>query len=223
MGATEKPKKKIGLAVTGGDAPSASLCRKIAEHADIIAAADSGLLRAEDAGLTPDFIIGDMDSLGDESRLLKYDEKIIRRYPRDKDYTDTELVFEALCDKQCDEVWLAGGGGGRLDHLFGIRTMFERERCPSRWYTADASVFIIEGGTTNCRLARSLPCGSIVSVFTLGGGDWKAASGGLKWELDSVRWSRGFFGLSNVTCEDSFFITAESGRFMIVIPESGVL
>ena len=47
----------LGLAFIGGEGPEPAVCRLLAENAGLIAAADSGLEAAENAGLRPDWII----------------------------------------------------------------------------------------------------------------------------------------------------------------------
>jgi thiamine pyrophosphokinase len=211
----------LGLAFTGAGGPEAETVRKLLDEAErrserlIIAAADSGLEAAERAGIRPGWIVGDMDSLSDPGRLDAYPEDRVLRYGEDKDYTDTELALSLLWEQGAGEVWLAGGGGGRIDHLFAIRALFEREQCPARWLTAREDIFCIEEG--QC-LSRRLPPGSLVSVFPLGGGPWRALSRNLKWPLDHVSWNRGFSGVSNRMYAGNIGIHAEQGRFLVILP-----
>jgi thiamine pyrophosphokinase len=207
-----------GIIFTGGEGPGPEKSRRLAAGAALIAAADSGLAAAEDAGLRPDWILGDMDSLDDPRRLESYPPGRVLPYPRAKDYTDTELAFFLLLEKGCDEIWIIGGGGGRTDHLFAIRALFEREPCPVRWITAGEDMYCLPGPG---ELALSLRAGALASVFPLGPGPWAAQSGGLKWPLDGLSWNRGFFGLSNVAETGEFFIRALAGKFMVILPKDG--
>jgi thiamine pyrophosphokinase len=125
--------------ITGGEGPAPEALREIARGADLLAAADSGLVAAEEAGLSPDWVLGDMDSLDNPARLGKYPSERVIRYPREKDFTDTELALALLKEKGCDEIWLAGGGGGRTDHLFAIFSLFEREPSTERTSVSVAS------------------------------------------------------------------------------------
>jgi thiamine pyrophosphokinase len=197
--------------------------REIAKGTDLLAAADSGLVAAEEAGLNPDWVIGDMDSLGnmvsldDLSRLGKYPPDRVIRYPTDKDFTDTELAIALLREKGCDEIWLAGGGGGRTDHLFAIFSLFESDHSgvvrPDRWFTANEEIRCLREGRA---LDATLPPGNLVSVFPLGLGPWEAESSGLKWPLDGLAWERGGLGLSNVAAAGVFKIRSVQGRFMVM-------
>jgi thiamine pyrophosphokinase len=210
-----------GIGFIGGEGPDAKFGAALAGEAALIAAADSGLLAAETAGLRPDWIVGDMDSLGamdshdDLRRLGRYPPDRVIRCPRDKDDTDTELLLSLLWEKGCDEVWLAGGGGGRTDHLLAIQALFERERSPDRWITAGEDIWHVREGQT-----REFPAASdsLVSVFPLGTGPWEADSRGLKWPLAGLPWKRGFFGVSNVALDGNFEICSIRGRFLVVMP-----
>ncbi|MDR2019165.1 MAG: thiamine diphosphokinase [Treponema sp.] len=204
-----------GIAFIGGEGPPPVFCRSLAAEAALIAAADSGLIAAEAAGLRPDWIIGDMDSLDDLRRLESYPPERVVAYPPDKDYTDTELVLRLLRDRGCDTVWLAGGGGGRTDHLFAIRSLFEREYPPRRWITGTDDIRCLEAPE---ELRAETPPGGLVSVFPLGAGPWKAESSGLRWPLSGLPWERGYFGISNEAPGGSFAIRALSGRFMALLP-----
>jgi thiamine pyrophosphokinase len=214
-------RKMLGLAIIGGEGPKSETLKKIARGADIIAAADSGLVAAEEAGLKPDWVIGDMDSIkssafcGGAVRLEKYPAERVIRYPHDKDSSDTELAIALLREKGCDEILIAGGGGGRTDHLFAIRALFERENPPNRWFTAGEEIRCLDEGSV---VSASLLPGSIVSVFPLGNEGWEAESVGLKWPLDGLAWERGGFGVSNAAQDGPFEIRSVRGRFMVVMP-----
>ena len=208
----------LGIAFLGGVGPAPETLRELARHADLLAAADSGLIAAELAGLKPDWVVGDMDSVGeicpdDIRRLEKYPPERVLRYPPDKDFTDTELAITLLREKGCDEIWLSGGGGGRTDHLLAIYSLFECEHPPDRWFTANEEIRNLkEGGVLNV----SLPAGSRVSVLPLCVEPWEAESSGLKWPLNGRVWEKGGFGLSNVAVKGPFNIIAKKGRFMVM-------
>jgi thiamine pyrophosphokinase len=214
-----------GLAFIGGEGPESGYCRILAQDVDIIVAADLGLQMAEHAGIRPDWIVGDMDSLDSLKRLEKYPAERGLRFPKDKDYTDTEHALNLLWEKGCTRVALIGGGGGRLDHLLAIRSLFEREKYPDRWVTRAEEVYCLDsssdsGGAnvSGDELNLDMPKGSMVSIFPLGDGYWEAESSGLRWPLNSLSWNRGSFGISNRTVKETFSIRVIRGRFMIIVP-----
>jgi len=217
-------KNRLGVVITGGECPPSHFTRKLMQGKNaFVVAADSGLSHAEEAGLKPDYIIGDMDSV-DMQRLAAYPADRVIRHNHDKDYTDTELALKLAVDNNCGEIWIIGGGGGRIDHLFGIRSLFEREIFPCRWITDNADIWCIDSSVeaetskTANTLSLKTEKNAVVSVFPLESGPWEAVSEGLKWQLKGLPWDRGFFGLSNVAENGDFLIKAEKGRFMIILP-----
>ena len=224
--------KRLGIAFTGGEGPDPEQIRRVLGEGDrglgyevrglypLLVAADSGLMLAEAAGLRPHWIIGDMDSL-DNERLNAYPPECVIRHAADKDFTDTELALSLLREKGCDETWVIGGGGGRIDHLFGIRELFEGGHYPVRWITAAEDIYCIDsGGSAGSSLTFGLEQGSVVSVLILGAGPWKAQSSGLKWPLLPVSWKRGMTGISNIAVDTKIEIKAEQGRFMVVLEDA---
>jgi thiamine pyrophosphokinase len=207
-------KVKKGIVFIGGEGPLPHQCRYFATGADFVVAADSGLVLAENAGIYPNRIVGDMDSLDTVERLQKYPAEHIIRYPVDKDYTDTELALTLLHDYGCDNIVILGGGGGRVDHLFAIRALFEREPAPDQWVTAAE---IMYGLAAPQELSLQLDAGTVVSVFPLGSGPWRAESKGLRWSLNNLLWRHDFFSISNVA-EGSISIHALVGTFLVIIP-----
>jgi thiamine pyrophosphokinase len=203
-----------GIVFIGGDAPPPEICGKTAANADIIVAADSGLIAAENAGVHPDWIVGDMDSLDDENRLLNYPADRIIRHPRDKDYTDAELGLHLLWEKGCIQTALIGGGGGRIDHIFALRALFDREKRPNSWITNAETLICVDSSQSPLEL--QLKPESVVSVFPCGRGRWKAKSRGLRWSLDDLSWDAGFFGISNIAATGNCSITAEKGAFLVI-------
>jgi thiamine pyrophosphokinase len=209
------PGYHYGAAFIGSLAPPPALCRMLCERADLIVAADSGLVTAEEAGVRPDWVVGDMDSLVGLSRLDRYPSERVRCFPRDKDLLDTEIALNLLWDEGCTDVVLIGGGGGRLDHLLALRALFDRSRCPCRWVTDIEDVQAVDEGGT---LELSVPVDTLVSVLQAAYGPWKASSNGLKWPLDQVRINPGWVGISNVACAKRVLFRSERGRFLILHP-----
>jgi thiamine pyrophosphokinase len=210
-----------GLVFTGGEGPEPARCRDIlAEARDaaggaLVCAADSGLALAEAAGIRPDCVIGDMDSLPDaDRRLAVYPADTVARFPHDKDPTDTELAIRILREKGCDDIRIAGGGGGRTDHLLALCRLFEGAEPPSRWYTAREEIRPLLPGET---IEAAAPdAGLPVSVFPVGRGPHSAQSRGLRWPLDGLDFDGGAYSLSNRAETGTFRVTSQSGRFLII-------
>lgn len=202
---------RAALLVVGGDGPSRASMEARLKRFAFVCAADSGFDLARSWGVEPDLVVGDMDSVSDPASLSSCREVIV--HPRDKDDTDTELGLAELRRRGFDRIAVAGGGGGRLDHLLAIRALFERPDGPDEWYTASELVVrLAEKGNF------SAPRGSTVSVFPLSRGCSGMHSAGLKWPLDSLSWDAGAFGISNVTIGDAFSVDPGPNPILVVAP-----
>ena len=99
-----------------GELPDPDHARALIRPDDFILCADGGARHAMDLGLTPDYVVGDFDSLDSADLVrLSRDGAELDAYPRDKDYTDLELALRVAQRLQPEEVILLGALGGRLD------------------------------------------------------------------------------------------------------------
>lgn len=176
-----------------------------------MAAADAGLENALGVGAEPDLVVGDMDSLSDLALLGRFPADRVMRFPRDKDETDTEIGFRLLGERGCDEITIAGGGGGRIDHLLAVAGLFEREAPPRAWLTDREEIHLVQGAAFFSGWR-----GSTVSVFPLGEVASELSSRGLRWPLDGLRMRRGWAGISNVATADQVRITVGHGRLLVI-------
>ena len=95
-----------------GACPPGELCFAPGRPALVIAA-DQGLRHLEAAGIAPDLIVGDFDSLG----TVPAGPNVIR-HPVEKDDTDMMLAVKTGLEQGCRTFVLYGGVGGRLDHTY---------------------------------------------------------------------------------------------------------
>ncbi len=110
---------KIIFIVAAGELGGAEFFREMLAKVSptAIVCADGGDRHLEAVGVMPDVVVGDMDSIRDET-LRHYEESGCRamRYPRRKDETDTELALKEAFALDPAEVWIWGAMGRRLDH-----------------------------------------------------------------------------------------------------------
>lgn len=106
------------IIVAGGTVKNPEIIKGFANENSIIIACDKGLNYIHKAGLMPDVILGDFDSV-DKNILDYYKNKAkdVFAYPVKKDNTDTELGIFAAEDKGADDIVLIGASGTRLDHI----------------------------------------------------------------------------------------------------------
>ena len=200
-----------------GDLPYPEQDRALIRPGDFILCADGGTRHALALGLTPDLIIGDLDSVDARTvaRLRKAGVEI-RQFPRDKDDTDLELAFFAARDLRPDGVILLGALGGRLDQtLTNIFLLARPEFAPLD--------IMLASGAERARVVRDEITlrgrpGDIVSVLPL----TPDVSGltyhlGLRWRLTDAALPFGHSrGVSNELIAPEARITLRSGVILVI-------
>ena len=78
------------------------------ENGALIIAADAGIEKLNKAGIMPDLIMGDFDSLG-----TRPSGENVRVFPIEKDDTDTMLALKEAISLGYDTVIISGGLGGK--------------------------------------------------------------------------------------------------------------
>lgn len=110
------------LIITGGTIQSEFAIKYIKEKMwDYIVCADAGMKFCHEAGITPNLILGDFDSVDEES--YEYFKTVcperMERFPTHKDETDTELALLRAIEAGADAITMIGATGTRLDHVMG--------------------------------------------------------------------------------------------------------
>jgi thiamine pyrophosphokinase len=152
-----------------GSPDSAGLLRSVAWRADLIVAADGGARYALEAGVVPDLIVGDMDSLGEDLTLEA--ERLgasLERHPARKDKMDGQLAVLAARERGATAADLLCAVGGTLGALFAVPHILlaaERTGLHSTVVADQERMFVVEAGS---RTVEGDPRDS-VSIFPLSG------------------------------------------------------
>lgn len=120
---------KRALLISGGRQVSKKLIEKYSDR--FILVADGGAKLLKKYELEADLLLGDLDSIDEES--LDYVKKHsikIKKFPTKKDFTDTALCVDYLIDEGYDDLIILGALGTRLDHelanLFYLKKAYRR-------------------------------------------------------------------------------------------------
>ncbi len=106
-----------GLLVASGSIRDLDLLKSYYNKVDYCIAVDGGMNYCKNAGIVPDLVIGDLDSIDRE--VLSYIEDLnieIFKYPVEKNATDLEIAADYLLEKNFNKIYLAGVVGSRWDH-----------------------------------------------------------------------------------------------------------
>lgn len=184
----------------------------------LIIAADSGFAAALKAGCTPDYVVGDFDSMDLSFVKEKIPPERIHQSPRDKDFSDTELALQLAQRLGAGSPLLIGGGGGRMDHMLAIVHIFNQDYIPAYWISAYERIFLIEG-----RAILDEKKGRTISFYPLEKAPKQVHSQGLVWELDKVAWKNGEFSLSNRIKSSPVQIECSEGKILAMIPHEEIV
>lgn len=96
---------------------------------DLVIAVDGGLPRLLEAGIEPDLLLGDFDSLEEkyrpylDSQNQAFPDKVLR-LPCEKDDTDTVYAARVCLERGFRDIFIYGALGGRLDHtIANVQTL----------------------------------------------------------------------------------------------------
>ena len=113
--------RKTAFIYTGGTVFDEYVIEK-PEKGDLVIAADAGYLTAKKMGVTPDILLGDFDTLGEENIP---DGIECLRVPAEKNDTDTQLAVQVAIERGVWEIVIIGGLSGRLDHTLSTLAILE--------------------------------------------------------------------------------------------------
>jgi thiamine pyrophosphokinase len=182
---------------------------------DRVFCADGGANQARLLGITPDLLLGDMDSVAPpERKRLQAAGVDLQQFPATKDFTDTDLALEQAVAQGATEITVWGGTGSRLDHtlanicsagrfaLQGVKVCF---RAP------ELSVYLVAS-----RLDLKGKPGDTVSVLVIGERAAGVTLRGFAYPLeDALLEGLRPIGVSNQLTAESGLIEVRSGLLAV--------
>jgi thiamine pyrophosphokinase len=193
--------------------------RRRINRGDMVIAADGGLVHCLAMNITPDLLIGDLDSVPPNLvEKLRNNGTQIQEYPRRKDHTDLELAIETAMTQEPDEIIILAGLGGRWDQTLANILMLSQPRFQGpriRLVDGPQQIEVISSGDT---LEISGQTGSTVSLIPIHGPAKGIITSGLEYELINGTLAYGASrGVSNVLIEEYASVTLKEGRLVCII------
>ena len=194
----------------GGKIDNVDFYRSFISDDDYIICADSGYDSALKLGITPNILIGDMDSL--QSKVT--DTKTVQ-YPARKDMTDGQLAVEYAIENDFEEIIMIGFIGSRMDHTLTNISFLDRINSEKKY-----GVIIDEHNEmylTTDTIELSGKKGDIVSVIPVSELVRGVITYNLEYPLDNENlYYNDSRGVSNVMCGDVCRITVKSGKALVM-------
>ena len=174
---------------------------------------DNGAMHLFNRSLTPTTVLGDLDSI--ESSLLKkikiMDIDLIN-YETDKDKTDFELSLNNIDNPKEKNIYLIGGEGGEVDHLFSIFSLIINYEFAENltWFYKDKTIIFKANVSIKMELGSNFSIIPITQLESL-------TITGAKWDVNKIDVKPGSTKtLRNISISDEVTINCEDGLFSVI-------
>ena len=202
-------KRKSALLLLNGELRDPKEVRAAARRADLLLCADGGARHAVGLGLTPDWIVGDMDSL--PKPLPKPWKKTLYWCDFDSERSDLDKALEFARSLGATSVEVAGAFGGGLDHELVNFAALEES-------AYGLSLTVIDGGAARLlgpgRHRLALKRGARFTL--LAAPRARLTLAGARFALKNEVLRRGSRGLGN-RAEGQVLLTVREGRVWVIV------
>ena len=193
--------------VSNGDFPTHSIPLKILNEAKSILACDGAADKLINNGHTPNIIIGDLDSISNQSKI-KFSDRLIE--VNDQSENDLRKAINYAVKHSITDISIIGASGKREDHLIGnIFSLLDYKDVNIKLFT-DTGIFTCIHEDQKIESHK----GQQVSIFSLDS-TIKITSNSLKYNFNSNTISTLFYGTLNESINDFFEIKISHGSLLI--------
>lgn len=204
------------IVIANGHVGSSEASRVQTWSHDLVICADGGAQHALTWGLTPDVVIGDLDSLdGDLQARLEAEGCQILVHPTRKDETDLELALRYAVEHGVDEVLILGALGGRIDQALAnvlLLALPGLEGSKTRIVAGDQEMFLIRS-----QAFIEGQVGDTVSLLPIAGDVTGITTDGLEYPLQCGTLKFGStLGVSNVLTTPVAWVQVDRGFLLCV-------
>ena len=199
--------------ICNGPLGNSTKVKQIVEECDLLIAADGGARHLGEIGLTPQAIVGDMDSIDTDTWMGKSTVEYIQ-YPTDKNKTDAELAVEYALDHGCEQILLVAATGGRLDHTLGNIGLVAHY---------PGQVALLKNNATLVAVDKSEKCvlhgevGTLVSLVPYHTEKLSIRTKGLKYSLQDECLTAATHGVSNALAQTEACVCVSGGILLVYI------
>ncbi|MDK2809890.1 MAG: thiamine pyrophosphokinae [Petroclostridium sp.] len=202
--------------ISNGNIVDYGFFRNMISETDLIICADGGAKHAQKIGVTPDVIIGDLDSIEQHCYhdMIAKNIQIIN-YSTDKDETDTQLAVEYAIQRGCEEIILIGSLGSRFDHSFANVSLLKLvldKGIKGRIINENNEIYLI-----NDYIQLRGKVGEKLSLLPLTPNVSGITTKGLQYGLNNAQMKFGIpNGISNVFIKPEAEITIKEGLLLVI-------
>ena len=189
----------------------------IRENYDFIIGADGGCNHLYKMNITPNYVIGDLDSINNDLvDYYKSKEVIFKTYPSHKDETDSEICIYLAKELKAKEIDFYGSLGGRIDHTLaniGLMHYVKEMNITPKIITSEEEIIIIK----NEEVILQGKKGDTVSVIPIMADANNVTLKKLEYPLNDAKMGYlSSLGISNVMLDNECSIKIEDGYALII-------
>lgn len=214
---------KRAIVFVNGDWSDTAFSLASVSDSDLLVCVDGGANHCLAHGLSPDILIGDLDSLDSEvARSIQATNAECIEFPSKKNASDLELALQLLSERPITEVVLLGMSGGRTDHF-----LFNWQLAASAYWpfalriidsSVDARLVNNQWPLTLTTHAKEIALEQTFSVIPLVEGAEGVDIVGAMYPLSKVILPLGgTLGLSNVVKDACLKVSVSEGVVMVLL------
>lgn len=205
------------LVVANGESPSSSLFHRLLKEHSKLVAVDGGLHSCLCYNVEPDILIGDFDSISEDTRSQL--SKTLQIHTPDQGKSDLEKALEYLFHEANDAtaITVCGALGKRLDHTLTNMCLLCRYPGKVKFETdTEWSMALPRSYTFTSEK------GQLLSLIAMGAPAQGVVTQGLKWELKGATLNKSFVSISNVCLGKLVSITFTSGDLVACLAKEEI-
>ena len=189
--------------------------KEFINNSDIIIGVNGGSRHLKTMDIIPDIIIGDCDSISYKNMVYfkKHKVKFIK-YPRDKNYSDTELAILWAIKNQASDITIIGATGTRIDHTLSnifLMKIIVAKRMPCKIIDDNNEIYFVID-----QIKLKGKTGDLISIIPITEKVTGITTKGLKYSLVNAEMIMGSsLGISNVFLENQVYIKIKKGILIV--------
>ena len=207
----------ICILLGNGDYPDQKLCNQLLQAANFIMCADGGANYAFRHDITPDLIIGDLDSIKDEALnyFIQKNTRIIKTESQQEN--DVEKALHEAIRLSYKQIVLIGFMGKRDDHSIATLQIVKKfkRKATIRLFSQTSEILALPAGDYGFQASS----GNAISLFGFPRA-YDVTTNGLKWTLNHENLFEGSRGVSNMALKDDIRISFTKGTLIVIKPFS---
>ncbi len=205
---------KYAVIMANGFFPSNDILTDIIHNSNFILCADGGAKKAHELSIKPNVILGDLDSINEDTLSYFRDLRIPIVKKSSQNINDLEKAIIYLIENGHEKIVLTGISGGRDDHSFTVFQLLKKYNTEVNIivYSENSKIFLLNNGQHKITSIKN----QTISLFPFPIAE-DIYTEGLKYPLNHEPLKEGSNGLSNVALENSIKIKIGSGNLLVFI------